>query len=95
MASYTIYAGRLKLNGFNPYETFHRVTNIVIAPGYSTPQSGQDVALVRLDPPVSWTNVIQPICLPESTVVFPEGQPCYVTGWGHIRDGGEDKKWFC
>ena len=90
-ASYTIYAGRLQLNGFNQYETSHSMKNIMIAPGYNTPQSGNDVALVQLDPPVSWTNVIQPICIPGSGVSFSEGQSCYVTGWGDIRDGGEDK----
>ncbi|XP_046906707.1 serine protease 33 isoform X1 [Hypomesus transpacificus] len=86
-ASYTIYAGRLQLNGFNQYETSHSMKNIMIAPGYNTPQSGNDVALVQLDPPVSWTNVIQPICIPGSGVSFSEGQSCYVTGWGDIRDG--------
>ncbi|OCT59115.1 hypothetical protein XELAEV_18001602mg [Xenopus laevis] len=32
-------------------------------------------------------NIILPVCLPEATVTFPDGQSCWVTGWGDIKNG--------
>lgn len=86
LSSYIIYVGRHKLNGFNYQESFHRVQRVVIADGYSEPHSGRDVALVRLDTPVTWSDYAHPVCLPASGTLFPSGMTCYVTGWGNIRD---------
>jgi len=61
----------------------------VIPPGYSDPESGSDVVLVQLSSPVYWSDYIRPICLPASGTLFPAGLPCYVTGWGNMRNGGK------
>lgn len=87
VSSYTIYAGRLKLNGWNAHETSHRISNIMVPFGYTDPQLGQDIALVMLSSPVVWSEVVQPICLPDSDMQFAEGTLCTITGWGDIRDG--------
>ncbi|KAK2866005.1 hypothetical protein Q7C36_002061 [Tachysurus vachellii] len=86
-SQYVIYAGRLQLNGWNPYESTHRVNRVVVPYGYTDPQLGQDIALVELTTPVSWSNHVQPVCLPNADVSFPGGTMCTITGWGDIRDG--------
>uniref|UniRef100_A0A8C5AXX8 Si:dkey-16l2.17 n=1 Tax=Gadus morhua TaxID=8049 RepID=A0A8C5AXX8_GADMO len=53
-----------------------------------SPERGSDLALVQLDGPVEWSEYVRPVCLPDTGVRFPGGRPCYVTGWGHIRQGG-------
>ncbi|XP_029929211.1 suppressor of tumorigenicity 14 protein homolog isoform X2 [Myripristis murdjan] len=48
-----------------------------------------DIALLELSEPLEFTNTIHPICLPARTHVFPAGMPCWVTGWGTLREGGQ------
>ncbi|XP_053197274.1 serine protease 33 [Scomber japonicus] len=83
--SYIIYAGRYQLNGYNPHESTHYVSQVVIPYGYVEPQSGKDLVLVQLSNPVTWSDYARPICLPASGILFPGGMQCYVTGWGNIR----------
>uniref|UniRef100_A0A8C0JBY0 Peptidase S1 domain-containing protein n=1 Tax=Chelonoidis abingdonii TaxID=106734 RepID=A0A8C0JBY0_CHEAB len=47
--------------------------------------SSGDIALVELETPVSFNEVIRPICLPASSVEFPAGMECWVTGWGNTH----------
>ncbi|XP_029954229.1 serine protease 27 [Salarias fasciatus] len=84
--SYVIYAGRHQLNGFNPHESSHFVSQVVVPSGYNEPHGGKDVALVRLSSPVQWSNHIRPVCLPSSGILFSADMTCYVTGWGDIRE---------
>ncbi|XP_071389683.1 serine protease 33 [Centroberyx affinis] len=86
VGSYIIYAGRYQLNGFNPYQSTHSVSRVVIPSDYVEPHQGSDMALVRLSSPVTWSDRVRPICLPNSDTLFPGGMPCYVTGWGNIRN---------
>ncbi|XP_042252499.1 serine protease 33 [Thunnus maccoyii] len=85
VSSYIIYVGRYQLNGFNPHQSVHRVSQVVIPSGYTEPHSGKDLALVQLSSPVTWSDHVRPICLPASGTLFPSGMQCYVTGWGNIR----------
>uniref|UniRef100_A0A3Q1FHD8 Zgc:92313 n=1 Tax=Acanthochromis polyacanthus TaxID=80966 RepID=A0A3Q1FHD8_9TELE len=87
LSSYIIYVGRYHLNGYNPYESSHRVSRVVIPYDYDEPHSGKDVALVQLSSPVTWSDRVRPVCLPSSGTSFPDGMMCYVTGWGNIREG--------
>ncbi|KAF5891657.1 serine protease 33-like, partial [Clarias magur] len=86
-SDYTIYVGRWQLNGWNPYLTDHRITRVVVPYGYVDPQLGQDIALVELATPVTWSDHVQPVCLPNADVTFAAGTMCTITGWGDIRDG--------
>uniref|UniRef100_A0A9J8AU82 Zgc:92313 n=1 Tax=Cyprinus carpio carpio TaxID=630221 RepID=A0A9J8AU82_CYPCA len=85
--SYLVYAGRHQLNGWNADETSHRIRRVVVPLGYTDPQLGQDIALVELATAVSWSDRIQPICLPYANVEFSSDIRCMITGWGDIRDG--------
>ncbi|XP_068439878.1 serine protease 33 [Clinocottus analis] len=87
VSSYIIYVGRFQLNGLNRHQSTHYVSRVVIPTGYIDPQNGNDLALVKLSSPVTWTDYVRPICLPVSGTLFPGGMPCFVTGWGNVRDG--------
>ncbi|CAN9509078.1 unnamed protein product [Ophioblennius macclurei] len=86
VGSYIIYVGRYQLNSFNPHESSHRVSYVVIPSGYDQPHAGKDVALVRLSSPLQWSDHVRPVCLPSSGILFSADMTCYVTGWGHIRE---------
>lgn len=89
VSSYIIYAGRYQLHNYNPHQSQHRVSQVVIPYGYVEPHSGKDLALVQLSSPVTWSDYVSPICLPASGTLFPGGMQCYVTGWGNIRVDGK------
>lgn len=86
VSSYTLYVGRYQQNGVNPHESSHKVKQIVVPSDYTDPYSGNDVALVELASPVTWSDYVSPVCLPTSDTLFPSGMMCTVTGWGNIRD---------
>uniref|UniRef100_A0A8C4UIP1 matriptase n=1 Tax=Falco tinnunculus TaxID=100819 RepID=A0A8C4UIP1_FALTI len=47
-----------------------------------------DIAVVELQTPVTFSSVVQPICLPDATHNFPVGKDLWVTGWGATMEGG-------
>uniref|UniRef100_A0A8C5QP67 Peptidase S1 domain-containing protein n=1 Tax=Leptobrachium leishanense TaxID=445787 RepID=A0A8C5QP67_9ANUR len=56
-------------------------------PNFTKAGDRGDIALVNLKNRVTFTNYIQPICLPDASVTFPSGMECWVTGWGTRRYG--------
>ncbi|XP_004449084.1 putative serine protease 45 [Dasypus novemcinctus] len=44
-----------------------------------------DIALLRLQSPASFSEYVQPICLPEPGFLLKVGAQCWVTGWGQSR----------
>lgn len=87
VSGYTLYVGRHRLNSWNPNEISYLVERVVIPSGYSDPSLGQDLALVQLQRPIVWSAYVHPVCLPDAGTLFPGDLPCYITGWGNIRDG--------
>lgn len=43
-----------------------------------------DIALIKLSTPVTFTDKISPACLPASGSILPHDFGCYVTGWGRL-----------
>lgn len=55
----------------------------------SSKQQQNDIALLRLGEPVTFTNWIKPICLPISSDIAGKnyvGEPLFVAGWGKVSD---------
>ncbi|KAM6155649.1 brain-specific serine protease 4-like [Rhynchocyon petersi] len=57
-------------------------------PVYSWKEGARaDIALVRLEHPVQFSERILPICLPDHSVHLAPNTDCWIAGWGSIRDG--------
>ncbi|XP_069044046.1 transmembrane protease serine 9-like isoform X2 [Lepisosteus oculatus] len=82
---WTVILGRLKQNGSNPFERSLGVQSV-----QTSQLGGTNVALLKLDTKVSFTDYIQPICLAGERVSFPTGTQCWVTGWGNATGTGEN-----
>jgi secreted trypsin-like serine protease len=64
-----------------------KVEKVVIHPKWNSRVIDNDIALFKLAKPVTFTDYIQPACLP--SVPAPLGsKDCYITGWGKIRHPG-------
>uniref|UniRef100_A0A8C0QRJ0 Peptidase S1 domain-containing protein n=1 Tax=Chelonoidis abingdonii TaxID=106734 RepID=A0A8C0QRJ0_CHEAB len=74
----------------NPSESLvsFPIKEIYRHPSYTDIGFSGDIALVELETPVKFNSVIRPICLPASSVEFPSGMECWVTGWGDTQYGG-------
>ncbi|XP_037107784.1 tryptase-like [Syngnathus acus] len=79
-----IYLGRQSQFGNNPNEQRRNVARFIIHEDYSPVTNNNDIALLELASPVTFTDYIRPVCLaaPESPV--PAGTQVWVTGWGTI-----------
>lgn len=62
---------------------------IIPHPYYNSYTFDNDIALMELDSPVTYSDYILPICLPSPKHVFPTGDTVWITGWGATREGGE------
>ncbi|KAM6951016.1 serine protease 33-like [Aplochiton taeniatus] len=82
-----ISLGRQNLLGSNPNEVSRTVSQIILHPSYDSNSNNNDMALLRLSSPVSFTDYIRPVCLASSGSVFNNGTDSWVTGWGNIREG--------
>ncbi|XP_035130765.2 acrosin [Callithrix jacchus] len=63
------------------------VEKIIIHEKYSRVTEGNDIALLKITPPVSCGPFIGPGCLPHFKAGLPRGpQICWVAGWGYIEE---------
>lgn len=84
-----MYLGREHQEGSNPNEISRRVVMIIRHPDYESGTNDNDVALLKLDSPVPFTDFIRPVCLSAEGSVFHTGTHSWVTGWGLTSEGGE------
>nr|XP_020029715.1 acrosin isoform X1 [Castor canadensis] len=63
------------------------VEKIVIHEKYSAVTEGNDIALLKITPPIPCGRFIGPACLPHFKAGPPKvPQTCYVAGWGYIKE---------
>ncbi|XP_077406772.1 transmembrane protease serine 9-like [Vanacampus margaritifer] len=79
--------GRQNLQGNNPNQVSETVDTIILHPGFNIFSLDNDIALLRLSSPVTFTDYIRPVCLASNSSVFNNGTDSWVTGWGTIQDG--------
>uniref|UniRef100_A0A8C6S2F8 Serine protease 45 n=2 Tax=Nannospalax galili TaxID=1026970 RepID=A0A8C6S2F8_NANGA len=62
------------------------VTDIIVHPNYwGGTFIRNDVALLRLQTPVTFSKYVKPICLPEPGFNLKIGTQCWVTGWSQAK----------
>uniref|UniRef100_A0A8C0FPW6 matriptase n=1 Tax=Bubo bubo TaxID=30461 RepID=A0A8C0FPW6_BUBBB len=65
-----------------------KVKRIIPHPYFNDYTYDYDIAVMELQTPVTFSSVVQPICLPDATHNFPVGKDLWVTGWGATAEGG-------
>ncbi|XP_030601164.1 ST14 transmembrane serine protease matriptase a [Archocentrus centrarchus] len=86
--AWEIYLGLHRQNQLGSPAEKRNLKQIIPHPNYNSFTFDNDIALMQLDSPVSYTDYIRPICLPSPQHDFPVGEGVTITGWGATREGG-------
>lgn len=62
------------------------VTKKVVHPGFDDETALHDIAVLHLAKELTLKEKVNAACLPDKDVQL---TPCMVTGWGHVREGGD------
>ncbi|XP_061087416.1 transmembrane protease serine 6 [Conger conger] len=89
---WTVYLGKLWLNRTSQTEEAIRVTELQLHQYYDDDTHDYDLALLKLERPVSAGTLAQPACLPSPTHLLEPGLLCWVTGWGALKEGGSSSR---
>ncbi|XP_043110255.1 uncharacterized protein LOC122355756 [Puntigrus tetrazona] len=84
---FTVVLGRQIQGVFSPNEVFRYVRRIIKHPSYNNLTNENDIALLKLRTPVTFTDYIRPVCLAAYNSVFNSGTDSWITGWGNISEG--------
>ncbi|XP_067381059.1 transmembrane protease serine 6-like [Channa argus] len=82
-SDWTVVLGRLKQNGFNPFEVKLNVTDITLSN-----HTGSNEAALHLATPAPLSDSILPICV-DTGRNFSVGSTCWVAGWSSGAEGVE------
>ncbi|XP_015183396.1 PREDICTED: uncharacterized protein LOC107070065 isoform X2 [Polistes dominula] len=70
----------------SPHEQLLRLDRIVLHPDYIDNGFINDIALLRLEKSVTFSDYVRPVCLPQNEPK--SGTTCTVTGWGQLFEIG-------
>ncbi|XP_029383594.1 chymotrypsin-like protease CTRL-1 [Echeneis naucrates] len=83
-AEWTLYFGRVTQSGPNVNEEMRSVSTIIVHPDYNDTLFDNDIALMRLSNPLTFTDFIRPICLASNSSQVYNSTLCWTTGWGRF-----------
>uniref|UniRef100_A0A8C2Q251 pancreatic elastase II n=1 Tax=Cyprinus carpio TaxID=7962 RepID=A0A8C2Q251_CYPCA len=63
-------------------------SRIIVHENWDSYNIRNDIALIKLSSPVTFTDKISPACLPNSGSILPHNYSCHVTGWGRLWTNG-------
>ncbi|NXE65204.1 TMPS2 protease, partial [Calcarius ornatus] len=86
--SWRVYAGILNQDEML-FRSGYKVQLIISHPDYDTDSKDNDVALMKLETPLSFTETVRPVCLPNPGMMFQPNQQCWISGWGAEYQGGK------
>ncbi|KAK2513795.1 hypothetical protein Q9233_015322, partial [Columba guinea] len=88
---FRVVAGDHNLYTNEGSEQVFSVSKIIIHPSWNSNNvaAGYDIALLRLASSATLNSSVQLAVLPEAGYILPNGNPCYITGWGLTRTNGQ------
>ncbi|XP_022649100.1 testisin-like [Varroa jacobsoni] len=84
---FTARVGEYNMAETSLVEEEYKVNRIYVHPNYSHPKRyNNDIALVRLNNNITFSDQVQPICLPNDPQDERLGRNASVAGWGNLKD---------
>ncbi|KAM3928077.1 serine protease 27-like [Leptodactylus fuscus] len=86
-SDYTVLLGVYQLQITSPNQVVANVQRIIVNSKFNGVGTPGDIALIELSSPITYTDYILPVCIPDASISFPSGTNCWVTGWGNKGNG--------
>ncbi|KAM8927807.1 transmembrane protease serine 5-like [Pelodytes ibericus] len=80
-----VHAGSASLNP----AISHSIRSIYYNGLYNSETNDYDVALLKTNQPMGFSETLRPVCLPRSQQQFQSTGNCWISGWGHVSEGGQ------
>jgi len=84
-----VVLGEFDVNNDDGNEVIIGAKQVINHPRYNDHTKDYDISLVELKSEASFSDYVKPVCLPTSSSNFPPGKMCTVTGFGLLREGGQ------
>ncbi|KAI0238732.1 Chymotrypsin-like elastase family member 2A [Lamellibrachia satsuma] len=81
-----VVVGEHNLHVIENTESTHQVEEYHVHAGYDTSTGDNDIALLKLKNPITYTREVAPVCLPKKDVSV--DTICVTTGWGRTQKTG-------
>ena len=66
-------------------EDNYKIAQVIRHPEYKRFTLHNDIAILKLSDPLTMSEAIEPMCLPDADYVPASGKKCYVSGWGMVQ----------
>ncbi|NWS62762.1 TMPS5 protease, partial [Chunga burmeisteri] len=83
-STWLVFAG-VVTHGSIKQEDGVSVKKIIYHPLYNDSSLDYDIALMKLQVPLNFSDAVRAVCLPPSHQDLFQGTPCWVSGWGYTR----------
>ncbi|XP_009701756.1 PREDICTED: transmembrane protease serine 5 [Cariama cristata] len=83
-STWLVFAG-IVTRGSIKQEDGVSVKKIIYHPLYNDSSLDYDIALMKLQVPLNFSDAVRAVCLPPSHRDLFQGTPCWVSGWGYTR----------
>ncbi|XP_051895853.1 transmembrane protease serine 2-like [Pristis pectinata] len=84
-SNWKVYSGFISQRQLSE-ATLRYVSKIIVHRNYNSKTNDNDVALMKLSRPLEITDKVRPVCLPTYYQEFPDGAPCWITGFGRVHE---------
>ncbi|XP_063080639.1 transmembrane protease serine 2 isoform X1 [Cavia porcellus] len=85
---WTVFAGILKQSLMFYGNAIH-VEKVIPHPSYDSTSKNYDIALFKLQTPLSFSDSVKPVCLPNPGLGLNPEQQCWISGWGATYEKGK------
>lgn len=85
---WTAFAGILR-QSFMFYGHGYRVGKVISHPNYDSKTKNNDIALMKLQTPLTFSDKVKPVCLPNPGLMLEPNQSCWISGWGATHEKGK------
>eukprot|EP00062_Callorhinchus_milii_P000265 gi/632935063/ref/XP_007887632.1/ PREDICTED: serine protease 56-like [Callorhinchus milii] len=83
-----VVTGEYDLSKQDTEERITQINRIIIHPKFNQRTFNNDIALLELTVPVSVSELVSSVCIPEKIEELPAGTMCYIAGWGSVYEDG-------
>ncbi|XP_059208092.1 transmembrane protease serine 2-like [Centropristis striata] len=82
-----VHTGDVRMSKIS-LEAGNSVNKIITHQQYNPETHDNDIALLKLNTPLTFSRTVKPVCLPNMDVDLSAGQRAWITGWGALSTAG-------